>query len=167
MTKTQCSATTSEVSLGSTPSNFNIHWFRHMLLSDAAADDYGEDEGYYCRLTYLLHGEKKNQRTQTDPLLLSASCFSRQQRQSIQIITNICSFYSSGPKEASFPANAPCGGLICFPWDGGGTVQIKADPVEFTTSSDIQAPWANVTVRNVIGALHNYMSISYAWRCIS
>lgn len=27
-----------------------------MLCRDAAAavDDYGEDEGYYCRLTYLL-----------------------------------------------------------------------------------------------------------------
>lgn len=41
-----------------------------MLLSDAAADDYGEDEGYYCRLTYLLHSKKKNQRTQKDPPLL-------------------------------------------------------------------------------------------------
>lgn len=49
---------TCEVSLGSTPSNFNIHWFRHMLLRDAAAD-YGEDEGDYCRLTYLLMARRR------------------------------------------------------------------------------------------------------------
>lgn len=43
-----------------------------MLLSDAAA---GEDEGYYCCLTDLLHCKKNNQRTQRDPPLLSASLF--------------------------------------------------------------------------------------------
>lgn len=47
-----------------------------MLLSDASADDRGEDEGYYCRLTCPLHSkEKKNQRTQTDPPLLPMGLF--------------------------------------------------------------------------------------------
>lgn len=44
-----------------------------MLLSDAAADDYGEDESYYCRLT--SHSKKKNQRTQRGPPLLSENLF--------------------------------------------------------------------------------------------
>lgn len=103
------------------------------------------------------YGEKKNQRTQTDPPLLSASCFSRQQRQTIQIIRNIYSFYSSKHREASFLANAPCGGLICFPWDGGGTVQIKADPLEFTTSTDFLASWANILVKSSACVLQNYV----------
>lgn len=46
-----------------------------MLFSDAVANDYGEDEGYYCRLTYLLHSKKKNQRALRDPPLLTASLF--------------------------------------------------------------------------------------------
>lgn len=109
----------SEVSLGSAPSHFKIHWSRHMHLSDAAADDYGEDEGHYCRLTYLLMVRRRIKGPKQAPLCSPASCFSRRRRRSIHIITRICSVYSSGRREASFPASAPCRGLICFPWDGG------------------------------------------------
>ena len=42
-----------------------------MLLTDAAADDdYGEDEGYYCRLTYLLMARRRIKGPQRTPLLL-------------------------------------------------------------------------------------------------
>lgn len=67
---------TSEVSLGSAPSNFNIHRFRHMLHRDAAAadDDYGEDEGYYIRLTYLLMSRRRIKGPKQTPLR-SPQCF--------------------------------------------------------------------------------------------
>lgn len=67
--------TTPKVSLGSAPSNFNIHWFRHMLLSDAAADDYGEDEGYYCRLTYLLMTRRRIKGPKQTPLCSPGAVF--------------------------------------------------------------------------------------------
>lgn len=54
--------------MGSAPSNVNIHQLRHMLLSDAAADDYGEDEGYYCRLTYLLMARRRIKGPKQTPL---------------------------------------------------------------------------------------------------
>lgn len=64
-----CSTFTSEFSLGSTPSSFIIHQLRHMLLGDAAAaDDYGEDEGYYCRLTYLLMARRRIKGPKQTPL---------------------------------------------------------------------------------------------------
>lgn len=147
MTKTQWSTTTSEVSLGSTPSDFNIHWIRHLLLSDAAADDYGGDEGYYCRLTYLLMARRRIKGPKQTPLC-SPWAVSQDRRGKVSRSLQISApSIAAGVREASFPANTPCGGLICFPWDGG-TAQIKADPPEFTTSSDIQAPWANITVKN-------------------
>lgn len=37
----------------------------------------------------------------------------------------------SAPSTAPSPANVSSGGLVCFPSDGGGTAQIKADPLEF------------------------------------
>lgn len=123
-----------------------------MLLSDAAADDYGERWRLLLLLDLPAYGKKKNQRTQDS------------RRKSIQIITHICSYISRKPREASPPAHAPWGGLICFPWDEGGTAQIKADLLEFTTSSDIQAPWANITWKMLF--LQNDRSIFFLkWMC--
>lgn len=78
-----------------------------MLLSDASADDCGGDEGYYCRLTYLLHSMKNNQRTQPDPLV--KDYFSRQR--SIQLLLVSTYSIAGGVRRPHFllmlPAEAP------------------------------------------------------------
>ena len=63
------------------------------------------------------------------PLCSGRACFSRRPRQSIPIITNSCCSCSSGLGGVSFRTEAPCGGLVCFPWDGRGTAQINAVPL--------------------------------------